>query len=193
MATVNKCSPRCQRFQRLFLILLAVSGVALILLGVLRENIVFFMLPSEFLEKQNLKPGRIIRLGGRVKPGTIHTQGPLLTFTLMDEKASLSVVYKGVVPDLFRDQQGVVVEGTFDSTLSVFKATKLFAKHDETYIPREVVNSLKKQSLPNRFQNMDSKISPERPECTEGYMRTRSDAIFEKQILKGEGYLWRGS
>jgi cytochrome c-type biogenesis protein CcmE len=147
MATVNKHSPRRQRFQRLFLILLAVSGVTLILLGMLRENIVFFMLPSEFLEKQNLKPGQIIRLGGKVKPGSIHTQGDLLTFTLMDEKANLSVVYKGVVPDLFRDQQGVVVEGTFDSTVSVFKATKLFAKHDETYIPREVVNSLKKQSL----------------------------------------------
>ena len=144
---VNRSSPRRQRSQRLFFILLAVAGFVLIMLGILRENIVFFMLPSEFLEKQNLKPGQIVRLGGRVKPGSIHREGSFLSFALMDEKSSLMVTYRGVVPDLFRDQQGVVVEGTFNRPDLVFKATKLFAKHDETYIPREVVNSLKKQSL----------------------------------------------
>lgn len=139
-----------KRAQRLIWLFITFSGLVLIILGILKENIVFFMLPSEYIQQQNihqLKEGQFIRLGGKVVNGSIKKKGQLITFQLSDEKAALNVHYEGAVPDLFREQQGVVIEGRYDSQATVFKATKLFAKHDENYIPREVANNLKTQKL----------------------------------------------
>lgn len=145
-----KSSFRKKRGQRLAWIFVIFSGFMLILLGILRENIVFFMMPTEFLQKKRshqLKQGQFIRLGGRVVEGSIKRQAQILTFQLKDEENFLTIQYEGLVPDLFREQQGIVIEGQFDSKETIFKALKLFAKHDENYIPREVVNNLKEKNL----------------------------------------------
>ncbi len=145
-----KLSFRQKRGQRLAWLFIIVSGFVFIILGVLRENIVFFMLPSEYLQQKDshkLKVGQFVRLGGKVAKGSIKKHAQFLTFQLTDENTVLNVSYEGPIPDLFREQQGVVIEGRFEPQATVFKATKLFAKHDENYIPREVVNNLKNKNM----------------------------------------------
>ncbi len=141
---------RHQRLQRLVFLFIAVAGIVLIILGILRENIVFFMTPGEYVTQRfehRLKPQQFIRLGGKVLINSIQKQGQHLSFKLADEKEAITILYQGPIPDLFREGQGVVVEGTFNPAQSEFKATKLFAKHDENYIPREVVNDLKQKKM----------------------------------------------
>jgi cytochrome c-type biogenesis protein CcmE len=92
-----------------------------------------------------VKPGTRIRLGGLVKQGSVEKGGArLVTFVVMDARSELSVRYDGILPDLFREGQGVVAEGVLQDAKS-FRADSVLAKHDETYMPREVADSLKKQ------------------------------------------------
>jgi cytochrome c-type biogenesis protein CcmE len=127
---------------------LAVLGVAAALvLNALKDSIVFFNSPTEVVEKPT-KPGTRIRIGGLVKPGTVvHAQPPdVLTvhFDVTDGNKDVPVAYTGALPDLFREGQGVVAEGTLQSD-GQFKADVILAKHDERYMPKEVVDALKKQ------------------------------------------------
>ena len=89
-------------------------------------------------------PGQTIRLGGLVKTGTVTRPGDGLElhFIVTDMKADTNVTYRGLVPDLFREGQGVIATGSFDAQ-GVFRAQELLAKHDETYMPREVADRLK--------------------------------------------------
>jgi cytochrome c-type biogenesis protein CcmE len=110
----------------------------------LRDNIVFFYTPGEIVEK-GVQPGARLRLGGLVKEGSIDKgEGRAVLFTVMDAQGEIRVRYSGVLPDLFREGQGVVAEGVLESG-SAFRADSVLAKHDETYMPREVADSLKKQ------------------------------------------------
>ena len=123
---------------------LAVLAVAVaLMLNAFRDSIVFFNSPSDIAEK-HLGPGTRIRLGGLVKDGSI-VRGDRLSvrFTVTDGKAELPVTYQGVLPDLFREGQGVVAEGALDGG-GVFNADAILAKHDETYMPKEVADALKK-------------------------------------------------
>lgn len=124
---------------------LAVLAVAAALvLNALRDSIVFFSTPSEVASKQ-IEPGRRFRLGGLVEPGSIQRGDNLaVTFVVTDGNARLPVNYQGILPDLFREGQGVVAEGAL-ATGGAFKADTVLAKHDETYMPKEVADSLKKQ------------------------------------------------
>ena len=126
---------------------LAVLGVAVALvLFALRDNIVFFYSPAE-IEARHVAAGTRLRMGGLVEQGSFkRDQGRAVTFTVTDGKASLPVTYTGLLPDLFREGQGVVVEGALDRG-GTFRADNVLAKHDERYMPREVADALKKQGV----------------------------------------------
>lgn len=117
---------------------------AALVLNALRDSIVFFSTPSMVAEK-HVEPGKRFRLGGLVQPGSLQRGDNLaVTFEVADGGAKLPVAYKGILPDLFREGQGVVAEGALDAN-GVFKADTVLAKHDETYMPKDVADALKKQ------------------------------------------------
>jgi cytochrome c-type biogenesis protein CcmE len=124
---------------------LAVLSVSVALvLGALNDAIVFFNSPSDVVEKQ-IPPGSRIRLGGLVKEGSVLKGENLqVNFAVTDGKNTIQVAYQGLLPDLFREGQGVVTEGTLDPA-GTFKADNVLAKHDEKYMPKEVADALKKQ------------------------------------------------
>src|SRR5260370_41703992 len=108
----------------------------------MRDSIVFFSTPTMVAEKHVL-PGRRFRLGGLVQPGSLKRGDNLaVTFEVADTSAKLSVAYKGILPDLFREGQGVVAEGALDAS-GVFKADTVLAKHGESDMPQEVADALK--------------------------------------------------
>jgi cytochrome c-type biogenesis protein CcmE len=124
---------------------LAILAVAVVLvLNAMRDSILFFSTPAMVAEK-HIEAGKRFRLGGLVQPGSL-TRGDNLavSFKVADGSATLPVSYTGILPDLFREGQGVVAEGALDSS-GVFKADTVLAKHDENYMPREVADALKKQ------------------------------------------------
>jgi cytochrome c-type biogenesis protein CcmE len=124
---------------------LVVLGVAVALvLSALKDSIVFFNSPSDVVAK-HLPAGSRIRLGGLVKEGSVVRSGELkVRFDVTDGNASIPVAYQGLLPDLFREGQGVVTEGALDGS-GVFRADSVLAKHDENYMPKEVADALKKQ------------------------------------------------
>jgi cytochrome c-type biogenesis protein CcmE len=124
---------------------LAVLAIAAALvLNALRDSIVFFSTPVMVAEK-HIPPGKRFRLGGLVEKGSLaHGDNLAVSFTVGDGSATLPVAYKGILPDLFREGQGVVAEGALDSS-GVFRADTVLAKHDETYMPKDVADALKKQ------------------------------------------------
>jgi cytochrome c-type biogenesis protein CcmE len=132
--------------RRLVLIGGAVGVLAVavaLMLNALRDSIVFFNSPSDVAEK-HLAPGARIRLGGLVKTGSLVRSDNLkIRFEVTDGSRELPVAYQGVLPDLFREGQGVVAEGALDGA-GVFNADTILAKHDETYMPKEVADALKK-------------------------------------------------
>jgi cytochrome c-type biogenesis protein CcmE len=137
-----------RRQRRLVLIglCLAVLGLAAALaLSAMRDTIVFFHSPSEIVEKK-VEPCTRIRIGGLVKEGSIQREGLQSRFEVTDGGADLSVVYTGVLPDLFREGQGVVAEGALEAG-GTFRADTVLARHDENYMPKEVADALKKQGL----------------------------------------------
>jgi cytochrome c-type biogenesis protein CcmE len=118
-------------------------AVALVL-NSLRESIVFFNSPTDIAEKKSA-PGTRVRLGGMVKVGSLQRGDNLqLRFEVTDGNKDIPVSYHGIVPDLFREGQGVVAEGRIEPG-GTFVADTVLAKHDENYMPREVADALKKQ------------------------------------------------
>jgi cytochrome c-type biogenesis protein CcmE len=136
------------RKQRRFAMIAGGVGVlamaVLLVLFAMKDAIVFFNSPTDVVEK-HVAPGTRIRLGGLVAPGSLARGDALaVRFEVTDGSHAVPVTYQGVLPDLFREGQGVVAEGTLDSS-GVFKADNVLAKHDETYMPKEVADALKKQ------------------------------------------------
>ena len=123
---------------------LGVLAVAVgLMLNAFRDSIVFFSSPSDVLTK-HIGPDTRIRLGGLVKNGSlVRADGLHIRFEVTDGKTEIPVKYDGVLPDLFREGQGVVAEGTLDGS-GTFDADTILAKHDATYMPKEVVDALKK-------------------------------------------------
>jgi cytochrome c-type biogenesis protein CcmE len=124
---------------------LGVLGVAVgMVLFALRDNVVFFYGPTEMADKR-VGPGLRLRIGGLVKPGTLdHVDGKSIKFDVTDGNHDVPVAYSGLLPDLFKEGQGVVAEGSLDKA-GTFQADSILAKHDERYMPREVADALKKQ------------------------------------------------
>lgn len=131
------------------LILIAACGAVLalalgLILSAMSGSIVFFRSPTE-VASQAVTPGTRFRLGGLVKDGSLQ-RGPDQTvdFSVTDTNATVQVQYRGLLPDLFREGQGVVAEGTLQPG-GIFRADTVLAKHDESYMPREVADALKAQ------------------------------------------------
>ena len=135
-----------RRQRRLVLIGASLGVLALaagLVLSALKDSIVFFNSPTDVVEKK-VAPGSRIRLGGLVKPGTLQRGDHLaVRFEVTDGKEAIAVNYQGILPDLFREGQGVIAEGAIQPN-GGFKADAVLAKHDERYMPKEVADALKK-------------------------------------------------
>ena len=136
--------------------LIAVAVIALIgstaLIGYgMRDGINFFRAPSQVMAEPPA-PTEVFRIGGLVEEGTLKRgQGEEISFSVTDGGASVPVVYTGVLPDLFGENEGMVGTGKYIN--GVFQATEILARHDETYMPKEVVDALKAQGV---YQEPDS-------------------------------------
>ena len=136
------------RTKRLVLVILMIAGVAIgigiILKTLLSENTMFFISPSEIAEGK-APVDRLFRIGGMVVDGSVNRPGEGLTvaFDLTDNASKVTVEYTGILPDLFREGQGIVANGKLDGR-GVFVAEEVLAKHDETYMPPEVAEAMKK-------------------------------------------------
>ena len=147
---------RKQKRAALILAGLALLGIAAgLVLYALRDTIVFFYTPSELAEK-NVQPGQRFRLGGLVEKGSIiKGEGMTVRFVVTDTVKAVPVSYNGQLPDLFREGQGVVTEGKLDGSGN-FLADTVLAKHDETYMPKDVADRLKSQGLWKEGQGQES-------------------------------------
>ena len=135
-----------RRQRRITLIAVSLGVLALavgLVLSALKDSIVFFNSPSDVMQK-HVAAGTRIRLGGLVQPGTLTRQNLDSRFDLTDGNNVIRVSYRGILPDLFREGQGVVAEGAMIDGTS-FRADTVLAKHDESYMPKEVADALKKQ------------------------------------------------
>ena len=137
---------RPKKQQRLLLALAAVA--ALVIAGIiamfaLRDTAAYFRAPAD-LTSDRPAPGETFRLGGLVKSGSLHraADGVTMDFVVTDMKADTPVSYRGLVPDLFREGQGVVTEGAFDAATHSFVADSVLAKHDENYMPPEAQHAV---------------------------------------------------
>ncbi|MBV9548251.1 MAG: cytochrome c maturation protein CcmE [Alphaproteobacteria bacterium] len=124
-------------------VVVAAGGAAWLILSALKDNVIFFRSPSE-VAALHVEPGVTFRIGGLVATGSVaHGSGAEVRFTVTDNKDRVPVVFRGVLPALFREGQGVVATGALDAS-GTFQATDIMAKHDEKYMPPEVVQALKK-------------------------------------------------
>lgn len=128
--------------------LAVIAGLAIVLaiaatliFTALRDQIVFFYSPSELQEK-SVPVGQAVRIGGLVKGGSCDRQGDTISFVVTDGDTEISVDYTGILPDLFREGQGVIAEGSLAAP-DKFAASTVLAKHDENYIPKELADTLK--------------------------------------------------
>jgi len=119
------------------------SGGVFLVLSALQDNIVLFFTPSELTPEK--MTARQLRIGGLVEQGSVQIDGLQARFSITDSAAVVSVLYTGALPDLFREGQGIIAQGRFED--NIFRAENVLAKHDETYMPREVAESLKEQGV----------------------------------------------
>tara|TARA_B100001741_G_scaffold309068_1_gene306163 strand:+ start:179 stop:613 length:435 start_codon:yes stop_codon:yes gene_type:complete len=137
-------TPKAQRSIAIFSIILVFTITTFLILNALKDSIVFFYSPTETLEKFKYKENQNkIRIGGLVVKNSLYQNNSIVKFEVTDQKNKINVTYDGILPDLFREGQGVVIEGYFKKGL--LQATEILAKHDENYMPKEVADILKKE------------------------------------------------
>ena len=135
-------TPKTQRSIALVSVLLILSISTFLILKALNDNIVFFYSPTETIEKFKTKKSITkIRIGGLVVKNSLKQSKSKIEFEITDKKTKIKIKYSGILPDLFREEQGVVVEGYIKK--NIFEATEVLAKHDENYMPKEVADTLK--------------------------------------------------
>lgn len=134
--------------RRIQIIVLAFVALAIStgLIGyAMRDGINFFRSPSQIVAEPPA-PNEVFRVGGLVEEGTlVRGEGETVTFNVTDGGASVAVAYTGILPDLFEEGQGMVGQGRYIE--GVFQASEILAKHDETYMPKEVIDALKEQGI----------------------------------------------
>ncbi len=124
-----------------------IIAAALLVMFAFSQSVAYFYVPGD-LTKADVQPGTRIRLGGLVEAGSVKRgEGSTVTFTVTDTIGQVPVTYTGILPDLFREGQGVVAEGAFAAGNPVFVADTVLAKHDETYMPKDVADRLKEQGV----------------------------------------------
>ncbi|MEM7620137.1 MAG: cytochrome c maturation protein CcmE [Pseudomonadota bacterium] len=138
------------RKQRRFILIATCLGILSFALGLIlyavNDSIAFFYSPTKVSEL-NIEPGTRFRLGGLVQEGSVKRgDNAHVQFVVTDTNQTITVNYKGILPDLFREGQGVVTEGRL-SHEGIFVAVSVLSKHDENYVPREVVDALKEQGV----------------------------------------------
>lgn len=138
--------PKSRKARRRLAVVAAAAPVLALAVGLslyaMRDAVVFFYGPAE-AQAEQVPPGRTVRLGGLVQPGSlVKAPDGRITFAITDNAAAVKTVYHGDLPDLFREGQGVVAEGAFEPN-GEFLAKTVLAKHDERYMPKEVVKALK--------------------------------------------------
>ena len=134
-----------RRIQIVIVAVVALFGATALIGYAMRDGINFFLAPAQVVA-QRPAPDQIFRLGGLVEHGSLlRGQGATVSFNVTDGGASIPVTYTGVLPDLFAEGQGMVGLGRYIN--GTFQATEILAKHDETYMPREVVDALKEQGV----------------------------------------------
>jgi cytochrome c-type biogenesis protein CcmE len=132
------------KHQRLTLVLgalAALGGAGVLAFSTLGDKATYFYSPSDL---GTTLPTDAIRLGGMVEDGSLVKNGETVTFRVTDMEAQAAVTYTGILPDLFREGQGVIAEGRFDPATGTFRADTILAKHDENYMPPEVAGAMKK-------------------------------------------------
>tara|TARA_Y100001960_G_C14588307_1_gene784324 strand:- start:594 stop:1028 length:435 start_codon:yes stop_codon:yes gene_type:complete len=135
-------NPKTQRSIAIVSVLLILSTSTFLILKALKDNIVFFYSPTETIEKFKTKKNlEKIRIGGLVVKNSLKQNKSKVEFEITDKKTKIKIIYSGILPDLFREEQGVVVEGYIKN--NKFEATEVLAKHDENYMPKEVADTLK--------------------------------------------------
>jgi cytochrome c-type biogenesis protein CcmE len=139
--------PKSRKARRRLLVVAVAAPILALAVGLtlyaMRDAVVFFYGPSQ-ARAEHVPPGRLVRVGGLVQPGSVvKSPDGLVRFAITDNVHAVSTRYKGELPDLFREGQGVVAQGAFDDA-GVFEAREILAKHDEKYMPKEVVDALKK-------------------------------------------------
>ena len=130
-------------FLILSIILLVVS--IFFILSSLKDNVLYFLTPTEIKNKEDVEIGRSMRIGGMVKKNSIYTDAEEIKFIITDLKNEIFVSYRGTVPNLFSEGKGVVAEGTLKDK-SFFIADRILAKHDEKYMPPELKDLMKKNA-----------------------------------------------
>jgi len=137
---------KLKRFSFLLVALLSIVLATFFVLKALDEKIVFFYTPSKLFEKEEDKM-QYIRVGGLVKEKSIYfsDDGLKVNFMITDNKKTVNVIFEGILPDLFRENQGVVAEGRFNKEKKIFLAEKVLAKHDENYMPPEIHKVLEEE------------------------------------------------
>ena len=138
------------KYRRLLITIIIILTLGLatkLILMALEDNIVYFYTPNDLIEKfgdtKNIQ--NKIRIGGLVLESSIKKEGEKTIFMITDRKKEVKVVFKGPLPDLFREGQGIVAEGMFQN--NNFIASEVLAKHDENYMPPEVADALKKNNV----------------------------------------------
>ena len=134
-----------RRMQVIALALISLIGATALIGYAFQDGINFFRSPTQVVEEPPL-PSEVFRIGGLVEEGTlVRGQGEAITFSVTDGGASVPVSYTGILPDLFREGEGMVGTGSYIN--GVFQATEILARHDETYMPKEVIDALKEQGI----------------------------------------------
>ncbi len=135
--------PKMQRLWLIGLGLLGLGLAAFFVMTAFQDALVFYYLPSD-LQHKKIASSQRIRVGGLVEVNSVQKKGENVTFHVTDQQGTVRVNYTGVLPDLFREGQGVVAEG-YLVTPEEFKAESVLAKHDENYMPKEIADQLKKE------------------------------------------------
>lgn len=150
--------PKHQRLRFVLISLLVMAGAAGLLLKSFQDNLVFFYTPTQWQAKSaepDFDPTREVRIGGLVKQGSITSSDAELRFVITDLTQEMRVSYRGMVPSLFREGQGVVAQGRVEN--GTLRASTILAKHDENYMPKEVVDQLKASG---RWQDYGTHTAP---------------------------------
>lgn len=143
--------PRHKRLAAIGFGLAALGVAATLVLSAFRENLVFFFTPSQ-IAAQEAPQGKTFRIGGMVQAGSVQRDGVEVHFLVTDTAKSVPVVYRGALPDLFREGKGVVAQGQLGAD-GVFRAREVLAKHDENYMPPEASEAVQ------RAQQMEERMS----------------------------------
>ena len=143
--------PRHRRIAAIAVGLAALGGAAALVLSAFQKNLVFFFTPSQ-VAAHEAPEGRLFRIGGMVVKGSLQRDGVDVRFTVTDTAKTIPVLYRGSLPDLFREGKGVVAQGTLGPD-GVFHAREVLAKHDENYMPPEAAEAVK------RAKEMEQRMS----------------------------------